>query len=85
MVRDTSLLAYMDLKPELGERQELVFKAIKNRSGLTDREIANELGFSDPNKVRPRRKELYDLGLIKTIGKRECKITKRLAYIWGIS
>jgi len=85
MVRDTSLLAYMDLKHTLGERQRIVFETIKGSPmGITDIEIANELGFSDPNKVRPRRKELFDNGLIKAVGKRQDKFTNKMAYIWGL-
>lgn len=84
MVRDTSLLAYMELQPDLSHRQMIVYEIIKLYNGLTDTEIANKLGFSDPNKVRPRRKELYDLGLVRAVGKRQCSITKRLAYLWGV-
>jgi len=83
MVRDTSLLSYLSLAPELGERQLLVYRALQRVGPATDMEVAVYLGVRDPNMVRPRRKELYDRHLVRAVGKRECKITGRMAYIWS--
>jgi len=38
----------------------------------------------DPNMVRPRRKELVDLGLVEEVGKRKCSISGRMALIWCV-
>lgn len=80
-MRDTSLLAYMELS-DISEKQEKVLEAIKENPDSTDRELTIIMGYSDPNAVRPRRKELLDLGLIESSGKRECTISKKIAYTW---
>ena len=48
----------------------------------TDREITSLLGYDDPNKVRPRRKELVNMGLVVEEPKRACTITGRSCYTW---
>jgi len=82
-IRQTSLLAFQDELPHLGKRQYEVLKAIRdlNLHGIhpTDREIAKLLGYADPNKVRPRRHELMEYGLIIEAGERIIKNTLRWA------
>jgi hypothetical protein len=84
MVQGTSIATYYDLHEEgiIGEMQLTVLNHIKGHAGNTDRENAFELGFGDPNHIRPRRKELVDLGLVRNAGRRDCKITKRQALTW---
>jgi len=84
VVQDTSLLTWIELQPELGERQQMVLKAIEQRGPATDVELSHYLGRRDPNFVRPRRKELYDKGMIRAVGKRECLITGRTAHVWAV-
>jgi len=88
-VRQTSLLAFQDEIPHLGKRQYEVLKAIRdlNLHGIypTDREIARLLGYADPNKVRPRRHELMEYGLIVEAGKKVCPVSGKLAITWKIS
>lgn len=87
-MRETSILAYQSIEPTLGKRQQLVYDCIvkcnKQDYFPTDLEITKQLGFSDPNKVRPRRKELYDLDLIEIAGRRVCLYSNRLALTWKI-
>jgi hypothetical protein len=86
-VRDTSITTYHDILDEgwIGEAQEKVYKAIIDNPNSTDREIANLLSYPDPNKVRPRRKELLDMTLIKDNGTRECSVTNRTAHMWIVN
>ena len=88
-VRQTSLLAFREELPRLGKRQLEVLKAIRDLNSIgqypTDREIAKLLQYADPNKVRPRRYELMQHGLIEEAGKRECSITGKLALTWKLS
>ena len=85
VLQDTSLSAYIDLLPEVGERQYLVYCAFRDYGvPATDREITLSLGKSDPNYVRPRRKELYDLGLIRMEGKRVCTVTGKMVCTWKV-
>lgn len=86
-VRDTSILAYVELAQtgKLGERQQQVLEQIQKHPDLTDTEICFSLGLGDPNMVRPRRYELMKKGLIYASGKRLCEISRRLAYTWRMS
>ncbi len=86
MIEQTSLETYKELKEEkcLGSAQSLVYNYLLNHPDSTDVEIMTGLKLTDPNKVRPRRKELFDFGLIRKIHKRKCDITNRSAYSWGV-
>lgn len=86
-MRGTSLLAYRELQPKLSDRHQTVLVAFHAYPCSTDLEIAYHLGFKDPNKVRPRRKELVDLGLIVDVdvGVRECKISGKKSHIWSVT
>ena len=86
-VRSTSINTYHDIKEEglVGKRQLEVLELFSELDHpITDMELAEKLHYDDPNNVRPRRKELYDLGIIKEDGKRVCSITDRLVYQWCI-
>lgn len=86
MIRQTSLLAYEELKSdgELGKRQKEVYDYLFNNSDSSDFEIAIGLGYTDRNSVAPRRKELLDSSLIESINKRKCGITGRLVHVWRL-
>jgi len=80
-VRDTSLEAYYSIE-RLGEKQRRVLAYIKAFPGSTDRELAQMMNCADPNGVRPRRKELVDLGLVVECGARVCRVSGRRALTW---
>lgn len=84
-VRPTSIQAFLSIR-NLGERQQTVYNAIKERTlkgiYLTDLELATELGFQDPNAVRPRRYDLMQLGIVEEVDKRLCTISHKLALTW---
>ena len=84
-MQQTSLCAYYNLRNAglLGEKQRLVLDAFKKNGPHTDLEISILMGFKDPNKIRPRRNELVKLGFLEEKGKKSCKISKKLAIIWG--
>lgn len=81
-MRSTSLDAYTEIKPELGDRQKMVFDAIVKLGCPTDLEIMRYLGFKDPNKVRPRRKELLNQGRITECEKRTCSVSGMTVWSW---
>ena len=85
-VQDTSIKTYHEIIAEglLGDRQVEVYELLLKNVPLTDVEITQKLGKRDPNYVRPRRKELVDMGLVEDAGKRKCSITHREAYQWRI-
>lgn len=84
-VRETSKESYTKLMEsgELTKGQAEVYSLLAGLDhGMTDREIAQALGYEDPNKIRPRRFELADLRLIDEKPKRKCSLTNRNAYEW---
>lgn len=87
MLQQTSLKAYNELQDWLVNKtySAILSCLANNPNGLTDREIASILGYSDPNKVRPRRKELEDKGLIYETSKRVCQVSGKTAIIWKIN
>ena len=85
MIRDTSINSLEELKNNLGIMQQIVFRTIINHPYSTDRELCVFLGVNDPNVVRPRRKELLDLGLINDYGVRKCTVTTKKAHMWDIN
>ena len=88
-MRDTSIEAYHEIVDSglVGERQREVFEYLLIHPNKTDREIADELGYKDPNKTRPRRKDLYDLKIVieSDEPKRECTISGKNVYQWKIN
>lgn len=86
MIRQSSLQSFIQLQDSLSERQGLIFNCVWNHGeDMTDREIADALGFQDPNAVRPRRKELVDMGLLSESDKRVCAITGKTVLTWKVS
>lgn len=80
-MQQTSIEAYHNLK-HLGEDAQTVLVAFHAYPDSTDREIAEKLGYSDPNKVRPRRNELVKIGLVVCSGKRVCNVSHVKAMTW---
>ena len=83
--RETSLQAYRELQPKLGDREQTVLIGFNAYPNSTDLEIADKLGFKDPNRIRPRRNKLVKLGLIVDAGRRECSISHMTAHIWRVA
>jgi len=81
MIQETSLMAYLEIVPSIGAKQRVVFDAICSHNGITNMELATELGWSI-NRVTPRVHELRKIGLVKLKEKRNCNITGRLAMSW---
>ncbi len=79
MIRETSLLAYMEIRPVLNNRQIEVLEVIKRFPNSSDLEIAQILGLPI-NSVTPRRLELEKKGLIESAGKVVSDGRKR--HIW---
>lgn len=87
MVRQTSLLAFqqiMDNQLRLTDSYKEIINTLKESYGLTDFEMAKRLGYSDPNKIRPRRNELVKKGYIIEVGKRPDRYTKKTSIIWDL-
>lgn len=87
MIQETSKTAYIEIKPELGQRQEEVLNLIKDYTlkgkNLTNTEIGKILE-RPINAITPRTNELVKLGLVKESEKRRCNVTGRTAIAWSV-
>jgi len=81
MVDETSKEAFELIKHLISEKQNEVLAVFKKHKDLsfTNMELAQELGWSI-NRVTPRTNELRKMGMLKTVGKRACKVTGNTAY-----
>ena len=77
-VHPNSIESYYTLDDK-AVRQNMVLNVYKNAypKSLTDREVANKLGFDDMNKARPRISELKEDKFLKECGKIKCPITNK--------
>lgn len=87
IVEKTSFESYLELRDSglLSERQQTILDAIRELGSASDSMITKYLGKVDPNYVRPRRKELLDLGLIVPAFEGVCQVTGRHVYFWEVS
>jgi len=86
MVRQTSILSYHEEQENgnLGRMEQLVYEGLRLYGPCTDKELTELLGFKEANKVRPRRNKLVEKGIVVECGKRQCKVSAKLAILWGI-
>jgi len=69
IVHQNSKKAYHEERVSISKRGADVLRVIRNcEHALTDREVMQALGFTDPNSVRPRITELLDGGFIREAG-----------------
>lgn len=84
-VQETSLLAYREIQPRLGEKQAEVLKVLRaardTRLDFTNCELALLLDWPI-NTIVPRVFELRKKGLVVLNRKRLCERTGRLAMAW---
>ncbi len=83
-VRDTSKLAYKEVTPKIGERQQAVLNAIRvAKRPVNNQEIAGFLG-APINTVTPRTNELVGLGKVKLAFKAVFPLTMRKVCYWEV-
>ena len=82
MVRQTSLLAYLDAKENIGSKQQTILNVIKDIGPCSDVQIAEHLGY-EINRVTPRRGELFKMLRIEEAGKVKNKFN-RLVMTWKV-
>lgn len=86
-VQQTSILAFRSIdKPQhIGHDEMMVLRGYRDNPEYTDAMLAEKLGYTDPNKVRPRRFSLVEYGMLASAGKRRCAVSKKLALCWRIT
>jgi len=70
-----SLAAQREEQPSFGPRLSAILEVFGRHGGLTDREVMQRLGYTDPNTTRPRITELIKAGLLREIGSTEDRVT----------
>jgi hypothetical protein len=74
-IHHNSLSAYWEERPNLSRRAQEILKHVWLYGPRTDREIMSDLGYIEPNCVRPRVTELIRDGLLCESGERVCEVT----------
>ena len=67
------------------ETKRKIIELLQERPNLTDREMAEIMGYDDPNKVRPRRNELAKKELIVEDQHRTCLVGHKLSIAWKLN
>jgi predicted transcriptional regulator len=83
--QQTSLDAYYEIQkePGLGDKQRRVLSVIKDYpEGISNNELAHALHWPI-NQVVPRVYELRMKGLVVSLGRKVCLMTKRNVIAWG--
>jgi predicted transcriptional regulator len=75
-VHENSINCYYQERPKLSKRAKHIHNFFCEKQGLyTDRQVQVEMGFLEPNNVRPRITELIKSGLLEEVGKVKCNVT----------
>lgn len=82
ITQETRREAYQDIQMAARNRRRLIYTTLRKRGPMTAEELADTLGFSDKNSVRPRLTELKALRLVGVIDKRKARSGKKTA-VWA--
>jgi len=83
MIRDTTLSAYIQIQPELSERQKQVYDMLKVMGVANNLMLSRNLGLP-VNCVTGRCKELRDLNIVTECVKKPCPFTGKTTWWWQI-
>ena len=73
-----SLEAYDEERAKLNKRANAIFLYMRDLgSPITDRNVMRDMGFTEPNAVRPRITEMIKIGLMEEVGSIKCEVTKK--------
>ena len=80
--------SFGDIIPKRSERMRLILEVLDGKE-LTAEEIADKLceggliRYYDRNFVAPRLTELKDAGIVKVVGRRLSRRSKKIISVWG--
>ena len=80
-IRKTQIDSLKALTPTIGVKQKTVYGVIKSKGKITNRMIAQHLGW-DINRVTGRVTELVSLGMVTAEGTHKDKQTNRTVTLW---
>ena len=73
------------LKLDKKTRYKLILECLKDyQNGLTAREIAEKLGFTERNSTAPRLTELVEMGKVEVVGKKLDKLTNTSVSVYRL-
>ena len=82
ITQETRREAYQDIFFFYFKGSRVIYTTLRKRGPMTAEELADTLGFSDKNSVRPRLTELKALRLVGVIDKRKARSGKKTA-VWA--
>ena len=82
-MQKTSMDAYLSIKRELGNKQQIIFDSLKFIGPATNENMALRLNWPI-NRVTPRMGELRKLGMVKQMYEEPGKSGK-MAIVWGVN
>lgn len=82
---ETRRASYETIKPCKSQRHQQIVEAIIEHGPMTVDELMDRLGYSDPNRIRPRLTELAQAGALCTIGKRKSRRSGKLVAVWAVN
>jgi Mn-dependent DtxR family transcriptional regulator len=81
--QQTSLFAFIDIKPEITGRQKLVYEELQKHENMTNTEISQSLNIPI-NAITPRIHELRKKGLVNLATTRKCRVTGKNCCAWEV-
>lgn len=81
MMQDTSIESFMDILPDLGSMQNMVYNVVKAYPGSSNLDISRIMQ-KPINSVTPRVKELRDKGLVVLSHYKTDRVTGRRMMCW---
>lgn len=84
MIQQTSLDAFREISPKLGQQEQLVYDCIKEHGPVCDRDISYLTGI-EKSSVCGRRNKLYNNGIV-TVGHEDIDpVTGKRVILWVLS
>jgi len=82
MIQQTSLQSYQEILPDLGERQRVIYQAIRRYQPVSNGDLSRILQIPI-NSVTPRVKELREKYLVIRVGTKRDRLTQKTVMMWG--
>jgi hypothetical protein len=89
MIRRTSIAAYSAIRdsPIIGRIQWRIYAHLYHHGPKTSGEVYRSLRppHKTPSQIRARFTELRELGVLREVGERSCRITGRRCILWDVT
>lgn len=85
ITEETRRESHEEIKPKKEFRRQQIMEAIVEHGPATADELMDRLGYTDPNRVRPRLTELKQAGALCAVGKRKSRSSGKLVAVWSVN